>query len=117
MEKKSAIRFGTLVLGVLTALAVVLSQLFFFHVPAEHKVKKEHQEAATDSSGDDAAYYTLPSSTLPSSAHVEVNQETFCLFEILFEEEDVETEASTVTLPVSHYLQTLLGAIISPNAP
>jgi hypothetical protein len=48
---------------------------------------------------------------------VEVNQEIFCLFEILFEEETVESEDAHVSLPVSHYLQTLLGVVISPNAP
>jgi len=117
MEKRNAIRFGTLLIGVLTALAIVLSQLFFFHVPVEHKVKKEHQENSTDSSASDEAYYSLPSTIVPSSAHVEVHQETFCLFEILFEEDGVETEDSGVTLPVSHYLQTLLGVVISPNAP
>lgn len=118
MAKKAHIQTTTLVAGVLTALIIVVSQLFYFE--QAHTCKKEiktEQQQGDQSQSDDGTYITLPSSTLPSSTHVEFNQEAFCLFEILFEEEKTEEHDFNVSLPLSKFFQTLFGAIISPNAP
>lgn len=123
MTGKARIQTGTLVAGILTALVIVISQLFYFeahHYTSKKEVKTEQQQGDHQSDQDqsgDGAYITLPSSTLPSSTHVEFNQETFCLFEILFEEEKTEEHDFNVSLPLSKFFQTLFGAIISPNAP
>ena len=118
MAKKAHIQTTTIITGVLTALIIVVSQLFYFE--QAHTCKKEiktEQQQRDQSQSDDGAYITLPSSTLPSSTHVEFNQEAFCLFEILFEEEKTEEHDFNVSLPLSKFFQTLFGAIISPNAP
>lgn len=118
MAKKAHIQTTTIITGVLTALIIVVSQLFYFE--QAHTCKKEiktEQQQSDQSQSDDGAYITLPSSTLPSSTHVEFNQEAFCLFEILFEEEKTEEHDFNVSLPLSKFFQTLFGAIISPNAP
>ncbi len=118
MAKKAHIQTTTIITGVLTALIIVVSQLFYFE--QAHTCKKEiktEQQQGDQSQSDDGAYITLPSSTLPSSTHVEFNQEAFCLFEILFEEEKAEEHDFNVSLPLSKFFQTLFGAIISPNAP
>ncbi|MFD1002239.1 hypothetical protein ACFQ21_23140 [Ohtaekwangia kribbensis] len=118
MAQKEHIQTTTIITGVLTALIIVVSQLFYFE--QAHTCKKEiktEQQQGDQSQSDDGAYITLPSSTLPSSTHVEFNQEAFCLFEILFEEEKTEEHDFNVSLPLNKFFQTLFGAIISPNAP
>lgn len=118
MAKKAHIQTTTIITGVLTALIIVVSQLFYFETAhtCKKEIKTEQQQDDQSQSGDEA-YITLPSSTLPSSTHVEFNQEAFCLFEILFEEENTEEHDFNVSLPLSKFFQTLFGAIISPNAP
>jgi len=118
MTRKARIQTGTIIAGIFTALVIVVSQLFYFeahHHTAKKEVKTEHQQHNDQSS--DGAFITLPSSTLPSSTHVEFNQEIFCLFEILFEEEKTEEHDFSVSLPLSRFFQTLFEDIISPNAP
>ncbi len=119
MAKKAHIQTTTIITGVLTALIIVVSQLFYFEQAhtCKKEIKTEQQQQSDQSQSDDGAYITLPSSTLPSSTHVEFNQEAFCLFEILFEEEKTEEHDFNVSLPLSKFFQTLFGAIISPNAP
>jgi len=115
MKRKSKIRLGTLIAGILTALVVVISQLFYFQTTAHSKKEVKTEQQQSEDSGDEA-YITLPSSTLPSSVHIELEQ-SFCLLVIFSEEEEVEDQTINFTPPVSQFFQTLLGAIISPNAP
>jgi len=115
MEKKSKIRLGSLVLGILTAVAIVISQLFYFHAPAE--IKKEIKQEQQEKPSGDEAFLTQPSTTVTSSAHVEPLQENFCLFEIILENEDNADRSSDFGLPIHSFFQTLFGTLISPNAP
>ena len=115
MTRKSKIRLGTLIAGILTALVVVISQLFYFQTAAHAKKEVKTEQQQSEDSGDEA-YITLPSSTLPSSVHIELDQ-CFCLLEIFSEEEEDEDHTINFTPPVSQFFQILLGAIISPNAP
>lgn len=110
------IRIGTLLVGILTALAIVISQLFYFEVAGQTKaeVKTEQQEDQSDAG--DEAYITLPSSTLPSSFHIELDQ-SFCLLEILCEEEEDAEQPRPFSLSITSFFQNLFGATISPNAP
>ncbi len=117
MKNKATIQTGTIIAGVLTAVVIVVSQLFYFE--KAHIVKKEikTEQSSSDDAGDEA-YITLPSSTLPSSStHVEFNQEAFFLFEIVFEEKEQTEPYFNIKLPLSTFFRTLFGAIISPNAP
>lgn len=118
MKNSNNKRAFTLTTGLLTALVVVISQLFCFQVQ-ETSSKKEVAAAQQDdsSSSSEEAFFTMPSSTLPSSNHVEVHQETFLLIEILFEEEQSSTSVESIAKPVSQWLFTLFRTAISPNAP
>ncbi len=102
-------------MGVLTAMLVVFSQLFFFEAAsyAKKEIKTEKQE---NQPGDELTI-TLPSFSQPSSVNVELHQKSFCLFEILFEKSNEERNAHPVPLLVGKFFQTLFRVIISPNAP
>lgn len=118
MKKIETKRRLTLAMGLLTAITVVVTQLFFFQVQESDYNKEVAATQQEDSStSSEEAYFTLPSSTLPSSNHVEVHQETFLLIEILFGEEDSSVNFELVTKPVSQWLFTLFRTAISPNAP
>ena len=119
MAAKREVRTISLITGIITALAIVVSQFFYFEKPEPLKkeVKTEqHQDSSSDNQSD--AYITLPSSTLPSSTtHPEFQQQSFCLFEIIFPEKEVEQHDFSISIPLGKFFQTLFGTIISPNAP
>jgi hypothetical protein len=118
MNKKAKIRSGMLAVGLLTALAIVVSQLFYFQAATHAKVKKETKTEQQEQQNGDDTYVSLPStSSLPSSPHVELQQETFCLFEIILEDKESATHSADFGTPINQFFQTLFGAIISPNAP
>jgi hypothetical protein len=108
----------TIVIGVLTAMMVVCSQLFFFQAPRPLKkeIKTEKTDQQSSSERDDII--SLPSFSQPTSAaHVEMNIRSFCLFEILFEENEEEASVHSLPLSFGKLLQTLFRVTISPNAP
>lgn len=117
MHKKAQIRSGMLAIGLLTALAIVISQLFCFQAGTHAKAKKETKTEQQEQQNGDDTYVSIPSSSLPSSSHVELQQETFCLFEIILEDKESTTHDTGIGLPINQFFQTLFGAIISPNAP
>lgn len=116
MAGKADIRFGTVLAGVLTALVIIVSQLFYFQTAAHHP-KKEVKTEQQDSSTPDGVYITLPSSTLPSSSHVVFQQQVFCLFTVLVETVETSEPDRRVSLTPSRFFKTLFRTIISPNAP
>lgn len=108
----------TIIMGVITAMVMVFSQLFFFQAAkyAKKDVKTEKHEQQNDN--DDDGYISLPSFSQPtSSAHVSLNHKPFCLFEILFETSKEENDTHSVPLSLGKFLQTLFRVTISPNAP
>jgi hypothetical protein len=116
MKRKPGIRLGTLVIGVITALAIVISQFCNLQEADQTKVKKETKTEQQETQSGDEAYLTV-STSLPSSSHVEIQQETFFLFEILLEDEKTAEHHVAFGRPINQFFQTLFGAIISPNAP
>lgn len=117
MKRKTGIRSGTLVIGVITALAIVISQFFSFQEADQSRLKKETDTEQQQSQSGDEAYLTVSTSLPSSSPHVEIQQETFFLFEILLEDDaEIETQVD-FSLPINQFFQTLFGVIISPNAP
>jgi hypothetical protein len=105
-----------MIAGIVTALVIVFSQLFFFQVSNYNKkdVKTEKQQEQQS----DESYISLPSVSQPSSSLlVEGIQKSACLFEIVFEENEEEPEPSDVPLSLSKFFHTLFRVIISPNAP
>ncbi len=106
-----------MVMGIITALIVVFSQVFF--IPAtnyskkETKTDREQKQKSTDES-----YVSLPSVSQPSpSIHVEVIQKSCFLFEILFEKGEEAEETVNFPLSLGKFFHTLFRVIISPNAP
>jgi hypothetical protein len=109
-------RIWTLFFGVITALVVVISQLFWFQGAGFLKGKAAtEQTAKAEEQGE--AHISLPSSSLPSNHSVELQQEFSFLHEIFTEEETTTEVASTVSTAVGKFFETLFRVIIAPNAP
>ena len=107
-----------MIVGVLTALVVVFSQLFLYQgadfcKKEEIRTEKQNQE----SSEDQETFISLPSSTILSSFHKEVSHEAAVLFEISFNEEKPLFCSPEVAFSLGKYFHTLFHIIISPNAP
>lgn len=108
----------TLFFGILTALVIVLSQLFWFQAAtftkkvAETEQKKDAAKEATQE-----AQISLPSSSLPSTNTVVVEHDFSFIHEILFEKENSTEVSKSVLQTAGKFFQTLFRAIISPNAP
>jgi hypothetical protein len=109
----------SVLLGGLLVVAIVCSQLFGFQVNPSSSLKKgvaTEEQKKTNHSGDET-YVSLPSFSLPSSVHVHLNLDSYCLFEIVLEEKQ-EIISSPQTAPLQQkFLITLFRTIISPNAP
>lgn len=111
-------RIWTLITGLSMAVVIIVSQLFYFEGPRQEKsdIKTEQQNQSSQST-DEGYVISLPTSILPSYLHVEFQQASFCLFEILFETREVKEAAFNFKLPKGKFFQTLFQSIISPNAP
>lgn len=115
---KNQLRTLTVVLGAFLALVIVLVQLF--HFQAGHKADSRKQaktEQKDHQSGDDASYNVLTSFSLPSPAHLELDTDLSCLFEIGSEEAADQPQDTDVPDYCSRFFQTLFRVIISSNAP
>ena len=113
--KRAETKIVTMVMGVLVALAIVCSQLFYFQptsLPKKETKTEQHQE-----NPDDQVSYSVPSTSLPSSVHVVLNPNVFLLFEILFEENVSKIPEFTIAIPLGQFFRTVFGLTISPNAP
>lgn len=116
--RKERIHTLTIIMGVITALAMVFSQLFYFQGAqlAKKEIKTEKQESQQNDNDD--SYISLPSFSQPtSSVHVELNQKPVCLFEIFFGKRTEENNEHDVPLSLGKLFQTLFRVTIAPNAP
>ena len=113
---KLSFRSLTIVMGAFLALAIVFSQLFHYHV--SHQAKKDTRTEQTEKkSGEEAYYNVLSSFSIPAPACIELDVESFCLFEINFEKSHEADELVEVSHYTSKFFSTLFRVIISPNAP
>jgi hypothetical protein len=105
-------------MGAFLALAIVFSQLFHFQLSTKVKsgTKTEQQEEKQDT-GKKASYTALPSFSIPAQATIELDVESFCLFEIILEEESEEESLLESPQYTSKFFMNLFRVIISPNAP
>ena len=94
---------------------LVFCQLFYYH--AADYPKKEIKTEQQDDQSQTKLYISQPSSSLPSSTHVELNQTLIFLFEIVFERKPIEKRDLNVSLPTNRFFKTLFDGVISPNAP
>lgn len=108
----------TLFFGILTALVIVLSQLFWFQAATlTKKVAETEQQSDAPKKATQEAHISLPSSSLPSSNTVVVEHDFSFIHEILFERENSPEVSKSVLQTAGKFFQTLFRAIISPNAP
>ncbi len=114
--KRKDTKIVTTFMGVLVALAIVCSQLFYFQ-PASALKKETKTEQHQSENSDEQVYFSVPSTSLPSSTHVELNPNVFLLFEILFEENTYLVPEFIVAIPLGQFFRTVFGVTISPNAP
>lgn len=115
--KREEIRFTTTAIGILVALAVIVSQLSFFPQKSFQKKETKTEQSQSDDESDQKIYFSAQTPTAPSSAHVELNPTVFFLFEIILEQTELETYDFDISLPLSQCFRTLFGLAISPNAP
>lgn len=103
-------------MGAFLALAIVFSQ--FFHYSVSHQVKKETRtEQSEKKSGEAAHFDVLSSFSIPAPACIELDVDSFCLFEISFEKAQHADDLQETSHYTSKFLSTLFRVIISPNAP
>jgi hypothetical protein len=114
--KRTEIRITTTAIGILVALAVIASQLFYFPQQSSEKNETKTEQSQSEES-DDHIYFSAQTSTAPSSVHVELNPDVVLLFEIIFEQKDVALYTLDIPRPLSQCFRTLFGLAISPNAP
>lgn len=119
MNQKNKI--ATLILGVITALVVVFSQLFCFQdfSGASQSDSTEQSANAEKESGNTTEnYITQLSSPSTSSSSIVVEQEFSFIQDITQQVKEVREElVSTLVVRTGKFFQTLFSAIISPNAP
>jgi hypothetical protein len=110
--QNARLKYLTLVAGMITALAIVFSQTFYFETQASSKAKTEK----TTSASDETQIAVAPSVSLPITSSIEINQEFTFITELSFDQWKKEVVA--VAAPVQNkFFSTLLQVIISPNAP
>ncbi len=116
MKSLGKYRILTLLAGLATAFVIIFSQLFYFQAATYCQNKAEtdqHDQKTTDNE----SHISIPSSTISSVSHIEINQELSFVLEILFADKN-NTHSTTEVIPsVSRLFQTLFRFIIAPNAP
>jgi hypothetical protein len=116
--KNKMTRYLTMTLGCMLVMAMIGAQFFqSFTDRSESTVIKTEQTDATSESKDQVAYISLPSYSLPSPVHVQINLDFHCLFEILFEDRLENNPSANPPDFAQKFLITLFRVIISPNAP
>jgi hypothetical protein len=117
---KTRERYWSLLLGIITVFAVVLSQLCHY----QPVVQENQQIVAVDQPEDEGTtqessttyHLSVTTTFLPSSATFEINHQAFCLFKI-FEDHQPDEEIHDTPFQVSKLFRTMFRSIISPNAP
>ena len=113
--KRAEFKVSTIAFGIIAVIAVVCAQLFY--IPASSAVSNETKTEKQQSPGQDQTYVSIPSTTLPSSAHVELNRDVFFLSETFLQEYNAAEICTSIAVPVMKVFEILIGSFISPNAP
>jgi len=116
MNNPGKYRILTLLAGLATALVIVFSQLFYFQAATYCQKKADTQQQDQKNTGNEA-HISIPSSSISSVSHIEINQDLSFVSEILFDCEH-NSVATIVAAPLANrFFQTLFRFIIAPNAP
>jgi hypothetical protein len=106
--------------GILTAAIISFSQLFFYQASdlSKKEVKTDqHDDSRKDNSSPDQFYFSIPSSNVHSSTHVDSGPDFSFLLEVLFSAEKPAQRVVQSPVSVGKLFQTLFQVIIAPNAP
>ncbi len=106
-----------LIVGVLAVVAIIFSQLFYYQSVEHTKKEVKTEQQQQDHSTHDEAFFSVPSTSMPSSTEVELHHKSFLLLEILFEDDEIEVDHKLTIIHLNTFLHTLFSVIISPNAP
>lgn len=118
MKATGKIRIQAVLAGIVTALVIGFSQLFYFELEAPVGVDSEtEQHDATSSSREESSISLPVSYSIPTSYHVVSTHEFSFIEEILFNFEEQELTPAPIRLSAGKLFQTLFQFIISPNAP
>jgi hypothetical protein len=116
--KKRKLHTLTIILGSILAVAIVFSQyLTPDRFACAEKVKTEKKDTTNKADDHSAAYVSLPSFSLPTPVDVQANLSSYCLFEIIFEEDTDENQVEENLFFADRFFETMFRVIISPNAP
>lgn len=100
----------------ITVLVIVFSPVV--HYKTSLPVKKTELAEKQQEKPADETQISLPTFSLPSPLQIQVNLESYCLFEIFFPDTGLkETAFPETRLLPQKLFQTLFRVIISPNAP
>ena len=119
--RKDNILLRSFVTGLLLSVILILFQIVFSGKPTNgNHVKiiklEKSSEHPVETNGE--AKFSVKSSSLHSSGHVEITRETLCLVEVIFKLNITLDEwRISVPLPLLGYLRTLFTSLISVNAP
>lgn len=100
--------------GVLVALTIGFTQLFYFEAESAYQKPDTEQQSNTG----EEEIISLPTSySLPSAFHINLEHDFSFIEEILFDGDEPESTPVVLQLTIDQLFKTLFQVIISPNAP
>lgn len=117
MKTLGKLRLLTIIVGVLTALMIVCSQVFYFEFSNPEPKKVETEQQGTSSSNQESIISMPSSYSLPVSTNLSLNHEFSFIEEILFNGKLTEFAPVDVQISIGGLFRTLFHFIIAPNAP
>jgi hypothetical protein len=106
-----------MIFGSMTAVIVIVAQLFLYEGPQPEKNSRVKTEKTSDESSGDKVLLSAPQPSVLSSFHASLNHEAVFLFEIILDVQERKPWAPEIPVSLGKYFLTLFRAIISPNAP
>jgi hypothetical protein len=121
MEKRQS-RILLIITGLLTAVVILFSQLFYVQntglTKKEVKTEQtEDQDSQDQETPEDLVITSTPSISIPIASTIEVEKEQSFIFEILFEHEITFPNKVEISRSLGKFFQHMFRVIISPNAP
>lgn len=106
-----------MIFGSLTAVMVIVTQLFLFEGRQETQDSGVKTEKTSGDHSGDKVFLSAPQPSVLSSFNASLNHEAVFLFEILQDCREHKGWAPEVPVSLGKYFLTLFRTIISPNAP
>ncbi len=116
MQRLGKHKILTLLAGLTTALVIVFSQLFYFQAATYCQNKADTEQQDQKDAGA-KSYVSIPSSSISSVFHVEINQDLSFVLETLVISENKFRATAEIAPSAGRLFQTLFRFIIAPNAP